>query len=419
MKILALTFPSLWNRKFTVLLTILSIALSVALLLGVEKIRTSARASFSSTISGTDLIIGARTGPVQLLLYSVFRIGNATNNMTWESYQDIASHKSVKWSVPLSLGDSHRGYAVLGTTSDYFEHYRYGRKQQLEFASGEPFDDLFHAVVGSEVASALGYQTGSEIVVAHGTGSVSFANHKDKPFVVSGVLERTGTPVDRTVHVSLNAIEAIHIGWESGAPQAGKQVSAEDARKMELHPEAITAFLVGVKNKIGIFQLQRAVNEYREEPLLAVLPGVALQELWSLIGVAEKALVAVSICVVLIGLVGMLTAILTSLNERRREIAILRSCGARPGHVFTLFIGEAVVVTVTGIALGIGLLYLVLLATQPIIESKFGLYVGISGLTPYDLTLLGIVFVAGALIGAVPAILAYRRSLADGLTLRI
>jgi len=418
MKILALTFPSLLNRKFTVMLTVLAIALSVALLLGVEKIRTSAKASFSSTISGTDLIIGARTGPVQLLLYSVFRIGSATNNITWESYEDIVSDKAVKWSVPMSLGDSHRGYAVLGTTDAYFEHYRFGRKQPLSFADGKPFNDLFEAVVGSEVAEALGYSVGSEIVVAHGTGSVSFANHKDKPFTVSGVLERTGTPVDRTVHVSLNAIEAIHIGWESGAPR-GAKVSADDARKMELHPEAITAFLVGVKSKLAIFKLQRKVNEYREEPLLAVLPGVALQELWSLVGVAEKALVAVSICVVLIGLVGMLTAILTSLNERRREIAILRSCGARPGHVFGLFMSEAIIVTVAGILLGVALLYIVLLVAQPVIESKFGLYVGITGLTAYDVTLLGVVLAAAIVIGAVPAILAYKRSLADGLTLRI
>ncbi len=160
MPILTLALKSLLNRRFTALLTLLSIALSVALLLGVERVRSETRASFSSTISGTDLIVGARSGPVQLLLYSVFRIGNATNNISWQSYQDIAAHPKVAWTVPISLGDSHRGFRVLGTTPGYFDHYRYARDRRLEFAAGARFDDLFDAVLGAEVADALGYRTG-------------------------------------------------------------------------------------------------------------------------------------------------------------------------------------------------------------------------------------------------------------------
>ena len=300
MKIFPLAFASLLNRKFTVILTIIAIALSVALLVGVERIRSGAQTGFNNTISGTDLIVGARTGQIQLLMYSVFRLGNATNNITWESYEDIVDDPVVGWSVPMSLGDSHRGYAVLGTSKEYFEHFRYGRKQALTMREGKVYDDLFDAVVGSEVAAKLNYQVGSEIIVAHGTGSTSFSEHKDKPFVVSGVLERTGTPVDRTVHVSLEAIEAIHIGWQTGSLNAQDQVSADEARKLELQAENITAFLVGVKSKLGIFKLQRKVNQYTEEPLLAILPGVALQELWRLLGVAEKALFAISVCLSLI-----------------------------------------------------------------------------------------------------------------------
>jgi putative ABC transport system permease protein len=352
MNILSLAFASLANRKFTVLLTIAAIALSVALLVGVERLREGARDGFSNTISGTDLIVGARTGQLQLLMYSVFRMGNATNNITWQSYQEIAADPLVEWTVPLSLGDSHRGYPVLGTTPEYFERYRYGRKQQLQISDGQPFDDLFDAVVGSEVAEALGYQVGSEIVIAHGLGT-SFAEHDDKPFVVSGVLARTGTPVDRTVHVSLDAIEAIHIGWETGARDRSVNVTRDDARQMEFQPSSITAFLLGTTSRLGIFKLQRSINEYRAEPLLAIVPGVALQDLWRMLGVVEQALFAISVCVVITGLIGMLSAILTSLNERRREMAILRSSGARPWHVFALLLGEAFIVTLAGIVSGL------------------------------------------------------------------
>ena len=155
-----LAWQSLANRWLTGLLTTLAIALSVMLLLGVEKVRTGARQSFADTISGTDLIVGARSGSLNLLLYSVFRIGNATNNVTWKSYKDFAALPEVEWIVPLSLGDSHRGFRVLGTTTDYFKRYQYRRGQPLTFASGGPFADLFDAVVGSEVASSLGYKAG-------------------------------------------------------------------------------------------------------------------------------------------------------------------------------------------------------------------------------------------------------------------
>ena len=117
-----LALQSLRNRALTASLTVLAIAFSVMLLLGVEKVRTGARQSFADTISGTDLIVGARSGAIQLLLYSVFRIGNATNNVTWKSYSDIAKRPEVDWIVPISLGDSHHGFRVLGTTPDYFTH---------------------------------------------------------------------------------------------------------------------------------------------------------------------------------------------------------------------------------------------------------------------------------------------------------
>ncbi len=419
MAILALALKSLLNRRFTAALTVLSIALSVALLVGVERLRTEARASFANTISGTDLIVGARSGPVQLLLYTVFRIGDATNNISWQSYQDIAAHPKVAWTVPISLGDSHRGYRVLGTTTDYFRHYRYARGRELVFAAGRPFDDLYDAVLGAEVAETLGYGLGDAIVVAHGAGDVSFARHDDKPFRIVGILERTGTPVDRSVHVSLQAIEAIHAGWQGGAPLPGLALTAEQARSKDLAPQAITAALVGLKSKVATFQVQRFVNDYAAEPLSAILPGVALSQLWGLIGIAENALLIVSAFVVVVGLVGMLTALLTGLNERRREMAILRSVGARPAHVFVLIMGEAAFLTLLGIALGLGCLYLLLVVGQPLVESRFGLFVAVGPLSAHEWLLLGAVMTAGFLVGTLPAYRAYRLSLSDGLSLRV
>ena len=420
MHLLRLSLASLNNRRFTALLTVLAIALSVCLLLAVERVRTEARSSFASTISGTDLIVGARSGSVNLLLYSVFRIGNATNNIRWSSFEWLASHPKVKWAIPISLGDSHRGYRVMGTDMSYFQHYRFGRGQSLQLAQGKPFADMFDVVLGAEVAAALHYTIGQELVLAHGVSEVSLTRHDDKPFKVSGILARTGTPVDRTLHISLPGMQALHVDWQNGIPARGAgRVSAESARSMDLQPTAITAVLLGLNSKIATFALQRQINEYSGEPLQAILPGVALQELWSLMGTAEKALFVVSLFVVLTGLIGMLTAILTSLNERRREMAILRSVGARPWHIASLLILEAFALSLAGVAAGLLLLYLGIAASQGYVQANYGLYLPLNLPSRYEWSVLGAILAAALLMGSVPAWRAYRQSLSDGLSIRL
>ena len=414
--ILRLAIGSLLARVLTVGMTVLAIALSVALFLGVEKVRTGARASFADTISGTDLIVGARSGSVQLLLYSVFRIGNATNNVTWESYQDIAARPEVDWIVPISLGDSHRQFRVMGTTDAFFTHYRYRGGRSLDIAQGHGLDDLYDAVIGADVAETLGYSVGDPIVVAHGLAS--FTEHDDQPFRVAGIIAKTGTPVDRTVIVGLEAIEAIHVDWQSGAQSPGQATPVDAIRQMDLTPTAITAALVGVESRLQIFGLQRWINEYPEEPLLAVLPGVALQELWQIVGIAETALIGVSGMVVVTALLGMMAMIFSSLNERRREMAIWRAMGARPTTILGLLVLEAVPMALAGAVLGIALLYGGMMVLRPWIDSAFGLWLPIEAPSLHEAMVLGGVIVAAGLASLLPALRAYRLSLADGMMVR-
>lgn len=413
---LRLAIASLFARSLTVGMTILAIALSVALFLGVEKVRTGAKASFADTISGTDLIVGARSGAVQLLLYSVFRIGNATNNVTWESYQDIAARPEVDWIVPISLGDSHRQFRVMGTTKAFFEHYKYRQGRSLAVADGAIMDDLFDTVIGADVAATLGYEIDDPIVVAHGLAS--FTEHKDQPFRVSGILKKTGTPVDRTVIVSLGAIEAIHVDWQSGARIPGQTTPLDVIRKMDLTPKAVTAALVGVESPLQTFALQRAINEYSEEPLLAILPGIALQELWAIVGIAETALLAVSAMVVVTALIGMMATIFSSLNERRREMAIYRAMGARPATILGMLVFEAMVMAAIGALLGLVLLYVGLYIAQPVVDSAFGLWLPIEAPTMREVRVMLAVICAGAIVSLIPAVRAYKISVADGMMVK-
>ncbi|NHQ85447.1 ABC transporter permease [Iodobacter sp. HSC-16F04] len=413
-----IAFKSLLSRRLTVALSVLTVALSVLLLIGVERLRTEARNSFSSTVSGTDLIVGARTGSVQLLLYSVFRVGNATNNIGWDSYQKLAKDERVAWTIPVSLGDSHKGFSVLGTSRDYFKYLQFGDNQHLQLTQGKIFSHTHDAVLGANVAKKLGYQPGGKIVLTHGSGEGAMSEHSDQPFNITGILAPTGTPVDDTVHVSLDGLTAIHEGWESGSASllSSMGVLAANENRSIAPPVTITAFYVGLKSRTSLFSYQRAVNQFSDETLMAIMPGVALSELWQLMKIAEQALLVVSGFVMVIGLLGMLTALLTGLNERRREMAILRSVGARAWQIFVLVMGETLLLVSTGTAAGVGLLYLIIIACRPLLREFYGLSLAINPPTQTEFLMLGATLAAGALIGAIPAWRAYRMSLSDGLS---
>jgi putative ABC transport system permease protein len=374
--------------------------------------------SFFDTVSGTDLIVGARSGPVQLLLYSVFHIGSATSNIRWSSYEALNDDPRIAWTVPLSLGDSHRGYRVVGTHNSLFEHYRYGAKQPLEFAQGGPLNDLFSVVIGAEVARELGYNLDDRLVIAHGAGNTSFKRHDNLPFKVSGILTATGTPLDRALLVSLEGLEAVHLGWRAGIPLPGMQVTPEQARKRDLTPREVTAVLVGLESRLQTFHLQRELNNRRDDPLTAVLPGVALQELWQVVSVAEKALLAVSGAALLIGLCGMLAVLLSGMQQRRHEIAVLRALGASPLRIASLLMTESLLLTLSGLLLGLLLLWGgMTLLQQPLLD-LFGLRLVPAKLSPEQWALGGIILLLGVLSGLIPALMAYRMALANSLIRR-
>ena len=400
MKLLSLALRSLWNRRGTALLTTAAIAISVTLVLSVQMVRHSAREGFASTVSGVDLIVGARSGQLNLLLYSVFHVGEPTAAVSWENYQRIARHRDVAWTIPLQLGDSHRGHRVVGTTDDFFRHFRFGDNAALRAASGPLTLAGDTAVLGAEAARLLEYSVGDELVVSHGVGEVSFRSHAAHPLRVGAILERTGTPLDRSIHVSLGTLGEMH------------GHAAEE-------PDSVSAFMVGMRNRVMTLTMQRAINTFRAEPLQAIVPAATLTELWRLVGVADKALLLVAGCVVLAGLLGMQAALLTSLNERRREMAILRSVGAAPRHVLTLLVLEAGALALAGIAIGVALAYGSFWVLRPFVLESLGLQLALAAPTATEWLLLGLVLLAALAMGLIPALRAYRNTLADGLSIRV
>ena len=415
--LLKLSINSLYARLLTVGMTVLAISFSLMLYMSVEKLRTSAYTSFTDTISQTDLIVGARASSVQLMLYSVFRIGNATNNITWESYQDILNKDEIDWAVPISLGDSHKGFRVMGTTEEFFTRYKYRGGQSINIKKGYLFDDLYDVVLGAGVAEKLQYDVNTPLIVSHGLQS--FSDHDDQPFKVSGILEKTGTPVDNTVIVSLAAIEAIHVDWSTGAKIPGQETPIEEIRKMDLSPKNITAALLGVKSKLTIFSLQRWINNYPEEAMTAILPGAALQELWRVVGVVENLLLGISVVVIFTTLIGMTAIMFSSLSERRREMAIWRAMGASPLTIVGLLMLEAIFISLLSIILSLVLLFVSLNVLQPWIDYSYGILVNIEMLSLNDVYVFALFIFASMLISLLPALRAYWFSINDGMTIKI
>ena len=421
MLLLHLARKSLTNRLLTTSLTALSIAFSVALLVGVENVRTGMRESFSNTVSGTDLVVGSRGGTIQLMLYAVFGMGSPVANISHDTWQKWDEHPAVSWTIPYALGDSHRGFRVIGTNDSFYEHYKYRGGQPIALAEGRAAQSVFDVVLGAQVAERLGYVLGDRISVTHGMSAVGFMNHDEMPFEVVGVLEKTFTPVDRAIYVTLEGVTAIHMGWESGGPpMPGDEISAADVLAMEEVPVSqITSFFLGAESRAYTLQLQRDISTSEDEPLTAVIPGVALSEMWRGIGYAEDGLLVISGFVVLVGLLGMLVSIYTSLDARRREMAILRALGAGPRRIVSLLVLEAGALSIIGALLGIAFVYVGLAALQPWLEGQFGLQVPIQALDGMQLMYIGTVIALGFVAGLVPALKAYRTALHDGLSVRI
>jgi putative ABC transport system permease protein len=204
-----------------------------------------------------------------------------------------------------------------------------------------------------------------------------------------------------------------------GVPDKHMHFSAEEVEHLHLEPEHITAFLVGLKNRTDVLALQRQINENKNEPLTAVMPGITLQRLWNMMGKIETALLIISGLVAIAGLIGMLVALLTGINERRREMAILRSVGASPLKIFGLITSESIVITFMGITLGIGFVFLLLQIAKPILETQYGIYLNLSGLSLQEVYIIGTIIILGVLIGIIPGYKIYKYSLLDGMTVKM
>lgn len=410
-----LLFKSLRNRKFISLLCVLSIALSVSLYLIVGRLKDGIETGFTNSISNADLIVGARSGPLQLLLYTIFHIGSPTNNITYKTYKKLKENPMVDWTIPISLGDSYRGYRVVATDNNFFKYYQFYGDKKLELGQGQWSFGVFDVVLGSKVASDLQHKLGDALALSHGVEEAAILKHDNTPFRVTGILKPTGTPVDKSLYITLYGMEAIHVGMKKGY-SLNEEVDEEELRKENLNVDQITAFILRTKNRFALLRLQRYIATYEKEALSAIIPAMALTELWKLLDQIEKAFLAISFFVIIIGLCTILIALYMSLNERKREMAILRSVGASPFDITILLILEASLLSLLGAIVGLILQYGVIGIISPYLESQYSIAIGLGAPNSQELVTMGFFVLMGSLFGLIPAIKAYKVSLNNGLS---
>jgi putative ABC transport system permease protein len=412
---IVLAARSAWARRFTLALTIIAVSLSTVLLLATERLRHDIRKSFSQALSGTDLIVGARGSPTQILLHTVFHLGPPTQAVTLKRIEAIGELPQVAWVVPIALGDTFRGFPVIATDERFLRHVKVGDRQPLMLAQGREYGRHAEAVIGAQVARQLGLGAGAGVTLSHGSGPLAEGSHDDQPFTITGVLAPSGSPVDRAVLISLESMHALHAGWVAGVrPARGSQPSTDPGAR----PVTVSAALVGLRARSTVFSVQRRLQAEPGEPLTAVLPGVTLDELWRALGVGENALRLMGALVALASLAGLVSVILAGLDARRRELAILRSVGASQQALVILLITEGTLACLSGMTLGVTAAALLTVFAASPLQAQFGIALGTDFLRAGEWLLLAAVLATGILASLLPALRAWRLSLADGLSPR-
>ncbi len=409
MKLMAIALKSLWSRRLAVTLTALCIALSVALLLSLQRIKNASEESFTQTVSQMDLLVGARSGQLQLLLFTVFNMGQPTHNVSWESYEHWRAHPAVQWTIPFSLGDSFQGFRVVGTDGNFFEHYRYQQTRAIEFSAGRAFQEEGEMVLGYEVHRELKLKVHDKAIITHGvTKGTGIEKHDENPMEIVGILSRTGTMLDHSVFISLESMEHLH----------HEETENDETHEHDHRLTTLTSFFVRTQNRMDSLHLQREISEYKGEPLMAVIPAVALSELWKNLSFFERTLDFIIGLVAVFSIMTLMLMMLASMEARRREMALMRALGATAHFLILLLFAEAIMVGLAGATVGFVLSRLGLFYFADSLQSALGVSVSVWSVDPLEILFILAVLIGCGLVSLFPGWRASRQALKDGLTIK-
>ncbi|MFO0980322.1 MAG: ABC transporter permease [Planctomycetota bacterium] len=395
---------SLRQHAVSTAITAACVSLACGLSIAVFSVKAQTQAAFTGGNAGFDAVLGARGSALQLVLNAVYHLETSPGNIPWQLYQDVKRDPRVTLAIPYAVGDSYRGFRVVGTTAEVFTTLEYRAGEKLTVAhGGRCFDPARReAVIGSTVAARSGLRVGACFAPSHGIARD--AEQHDEQYVVVGVLEPSNSPCDRVIFIPIDGVFRMsgHVLRGSGdayTPRAG--LAIDDAHK------EVSAVLLKLNGTQAGFALDQAINRQGKVATLAWPIGTVMAELFDKLGWVNRVLELVAYLVVIVAAASILASLYNTMNERRREVAILRSLGARRRTVFGVIVLEASTIAAAGSMLGILVHFSIMAVVAAVLQRETGVVLHVLTFQPVMVIAPGAMVTLGALAGLVPAAKAY------------
>lgn len=334
---LTLSLAYLRHKLLGTALNLLTFASGIAVIVALLLINAQLNNEFTKNLKGIDLVVGAKGSPMQLILSSVFHLDIPTGNIPLEEAEKLEQHPLVKSAIPVALGDNYNGFRIVGTTPEYAAHY------DGQLAKGAMFSQQMQAVLGSEVAQTQHNKLGDQIIGAHGLVN-SDDLHSDFPYTVVGILKPTNTVLDRLVLTPVESVWHVHEHPDADDPE-------EVAYKKEHPGKELTALLITYKSPMAAASMPREVN--KSSSMQSASPAFEVARLVSFMGVGTDTLKTFGWYMIALAGFGIFVALYNAMNERRYDLALMRSFGASPGKLFGLVMTESLILALLGAVIGI------------------------------------------------------------------
>jgi len=399
MRMLQLAYANLKEHFLSTILSVMLLGIGVGMVSFIVTVSEQLNDRFNRDIRGIDMVVGAKGSPLQLILSAVYQIDNPTGNIPLAEVNKLKRHPLIKYSIPLSYGDSYQGFRIVGTDSLYLSHYK------ATFSEGEVWSNSMDVVLGSSVAVKLNLKMGSHFHGNHGFDTEGHA-HEESHYNVVGILNPTGTVADRLILTSTESVWDIHNHDEAEHAHEG-----EHSHEVEEEAGEITALLVKFKSPMGIMQIPRMVNQ--KTSMQAALPAIEINRLYSLMGVGFTTLQIIGMVIMCIAALSVFISLLNSLKERKYELALMRSLGASPFKLFGLIVQESLLLCLAGYTLGIILGRVGIMLLSYFGEDQFQFSVSQTGVAQVEIWLLPLTLCIGLIAALIPAIRAYRSDISS------
>ncbi len=408
MNILHLSLKNILNKPLTLVLNLVLFSLGVGLISLLLLVNVQLEDKFQKNFAGIDLVIGAKGSPLQLILSSLYHLDSPTGNMPISESKAFLNpkHPIFKKVVPLSLGDSHRGYRIVGTNVSFVDLY------EAKLIEGKMFEENMEVVVGATVAENLKIKTGDQFQSSHGLVEDENLVHEDaKPFLVKGILGKTGSVIDQLIITKTQSVWAVHEDHDHADETEEEHAAhldhdheyAEEEKPLAAYEDqSITSLLVQFRGRnIQALNMARNINENTN--FQAATPAIEINRLYTLLGVGEEALKALAMLIIFVSGLSIFISLFSSLRERKYELAVMRTLGARPGFLFQLIIFEGIVIAVLGFLCGIALSHGSMIILADFLEKSYRYDFSASLFLMEEIYLFGGSLIIGIIAAIIPA----------------